>query len=63
MEADPAFKRFLGNLTNMGYFQGELPGSKKYTDLLRTAESHWQDMRLSVEHSHHGVSQLMKDLQ
>lgn len=48
MDSDPAFKRFLGNLTNIGYFQGELPGSRKYTDLLHTAQSQWQDMRACV---------------
>lgn len=45
---DPAFKRFLGNLTKLGYFQGELPGSQKYMELLRQAQMQFTDMRTSV---------------
>ncbi|KXZ46865.1 hypothetical protein GPECTOR_40g599 [Gonium pectorale] len=37
LAADPAWRRFLGSLESNGYFQGNIPGSRRYKELLAAA--------------------------
>ena len=40
---------FIQNLTNNGYFQGEMKGSRKYDELYNQAKSHFEDRNLDSE--------------
>lgn len=41
------YLRYLTALTNSGYFQGEIPGSKKYSQLEAQAVHYWQELQAS----------------
>ncbi|KAG2495277.1 hypothetical protein HYH03_006550 [Edaphochlamys debaryana] len=38
LAADPSWRRFLGSLEGNGYFQGNIPGSRRYKELLAAAQ-------------------------
>ncbi|KAJ3287042.1 hypothetical protein HK104_008781 [Borealophlyctis nickersoniae] len=42
-DADPKWRAFQARLQKLGYFRGELPGSRLYKELLRTAQNQFLD--------------------
>jgi len=50
-DSNKEWKLFLAKLTDIGYFQGELQGSRKYQELLEKAAGFWGASRDDARHS------------